>query len=114
MRQTLQVLPTDEIRLDDDWGFPSGIIVDGVRITLIGPKVIGKMMACLQDLQREQDDRDAREDGRPTEAESAVHGTIAGFNNGCRCDACRYMDEDAVRDRMIEDRAMEDRAEAGI
>ncbi len=102
MRQTLQVLPTDEIRLDDDWGFPSGIIVDGVRIVLIGPKVIGKLLACLQDLQREQDDRDAREDGRPTEADyESVPLT-------------RYMDEDAVRDRMIEDRDAEDRAEAGI
>ncbi len=112
MRQTLQVLPTDEIRLDDDWGFPSGIIVDGVRIVLIGPKVIGKMMACLQDLQREQDDRDAREDGRPTEAESA-RKTVRHSSVTPR-DLARYTDEDAVYDRWNEDRAMEDRAEAGI
>ncbi len=68
-RQTIQVLPTDTIELDEDWGVANGIKINDLRLVLIGPKVVGKMLAALQDLQRELDDRDAREDGRPTEAE---------------------------------------------
>ncbi len=97
-RQTIQVLPTDRIELDEDWGVANGIKINDLRITLIGPKVVGKMLACLQDLQRELDDRDAREAGELTEAESLT----------------RYTDEDAVFDRQRADRDMEDRAEAGI
>ncbi len=80
-RQTIQIVPTDKIELDEDWGFVTGIKINDLRIVLIGPKVVGKMLACLQDLQRELDDRDAREDGRPTEAEwdSGTGPELAGF-----------------------------------
>lgn len=61
-RQTIQVLPTDKIEIDDDWGYPAGINIGDIRITLIG-STVGKLLATLEDLQRELDERDRREAG---------------------------------------------------
>ena len=96
MRQDITVNDTDVIRLDDDWGFPSGIVMGGVRIILVGPKTVDKMLCALMDLQRERDDIEARKANLPTQAE-----VLSEFY--------RMWDEDAQRDRMIEEAEHYDR-----
>ncbi len=109
MRQTIQIMPNDKIELASDWGLCSGIQIGDITITMLGSKVVANVLAALQDLQREYDDRAAREAGLPTEAESARE-----WERSAEDEKWAYAYQDALYDRQVEDRAMEDRAEAGI